>query len=292
MTTVALFPFAQASTAKAAESAVKTLTEIAGADVLRALVLLVIAVPVVYLVTRLIDRVARKHLSPQASFLVRKIVLYSGWVLVAFSVLATLNINLTAILGAAGVGAVAIGFAAQTSLSNLISGLFLIVEKPFAVGDTIRVGNYTGKVQSIDLLSVKLSTPDNLFVRIPNENLVKTECVTISRNKQRRLDLTVSVAYEGSLRKALALLRDIVAQSPLALKTPEPFISPTDFGDSGVNILVGVWCERENYFVLREALMAAIMERFEKEGVEIPYPHLSVYAGEATKPLPVKVQGA
>lgn len=266
-----MMPRILAQASEATESTVRNLSQIALDDFLRALILVIVAAPATYFLARYLSKlVARKH-SAQASFLTRKITLYTGAVLIVVSVMATLNINLTAILGAAGIGAVAIGIAAQSSLSNLISGLFLIVDKSFSVGDTICVDGTVGTVVSIDLLSVKLNTPDNLFVRIPNENLVKTECTTISHNPIRRVDLKIGIAYRENINRVLTVLGEVIAACPLALKMPAPVITATDFGDSSINFMIGAWGRSEDFASLRNALLNNIKERLDKEGIEIPF---------------------
>lgn len=278
-----------AQAADADSPALRSFSEIALTDFVRALILLAVGIPCIYIASRYLANLVGKKNSAQAAFLTRKITLYAGWVLLVVSVMTTLHINLTAILGAAGIGAVAIGIAAQSSLSNLISGLFLIVEKPFSVGDTIRVGDTVGTVVSVDLLSVKLTTPDNLFVRIPNENLVKAECTTISRNAVRRLDIKVGIAYKENIARVLGILKEVAAANPLALKTPEALVTATDYGDSAVNLLVGVWCARDNYVPLRNALMHDIKERLTQEGIEIPFPYLTLTVADGQK-FPVKLE--
>jgi len=283
-----MLPFLLAQAGDTDTSAISSFSAIALTDFVRALILLLVGVPCVYLLSRYLSNLVGKKSSAQACFLTRKITLYAGWVLLVVSVMTTLHINLTAVLGAAGIGAVAIGIAAQSSLSNLISGLFLIVEKPFSVGDTIRVGDTIGTVISVDLLSVKLTTPDNLFVRIPNENLVKTECTTISRNTVRRLDIKLGIAYKENIERVLGILKDVVLSNPLALKTPEPLVTATDYADSSVNLLVGAWCTRDNFVPLRNALMHDIKERLTKEGIEIPFPYLTLTVADGQE-FPVRV---
>jgi small-conductance mechanosensitive channel len=91
---------------------------------------------------------------------------------------------------------VAIGFASQTSASNLISRLFLMIERPFSIADVIRVGNTTGEFISIDLLSVKLRNVDSFFVRIPNETMIKNEVTRLTKFPVRPADLKVGIAYK------------------------------------------------------------------------------------------------
>src|SRR5262249_54810678 len=127
-----------------------------------------------------------KKLAGQISF-------YTVFVLFLFATLDQLGFDLSVLLGAAGIFSVAIGFASQTSASNFISGLFLIFEKVILEGDVITVDGVTGEVMSVDLLSTKIKTADNLFVRIPNEMLIKSKLINLSRFLHRRLDLIITV---------------------------------------------------------------------------------------------------
>src|SRR5690606_3033117 len=128
-----------------------------------------------------------------------------------------LGFSLSVLLGAAGVLSVALGFASQTSASNLISGLFLIGEQPFQLGDTIKVGNTTGEVLSIDLLSVKLRTFDNLYVRIPNESLIKSEMTNLTRFPIRRFDLLIGVAYKENISQVRQIMQNVADNNPLCM---------------------------------------------------------------------------
>ncbi|MDR1929214.1 MAG: mechanosensitive ion channel family protein, partial [Treponema sp.] len=120
----------------------------------------------------------------------RKAARYTGFAIALLYIFKSAGIDITAILGAAGVAGIVLGFAAQTSVSSLISGFFLMSEKPFTRGDTVKVGDITGIVLSADFLSVKLKTLDNLFVRIPNETLIKSNLINVTRFPIRRLDLS------------------------------------------------------------------------------------------------------
>jgi small-conductance mechanosensitive channel len=140
------------------------------------------------------------------------------------SAMREMGFSLAVIMGAAGVLTVAIGFASQTTASNLISGLFLIGERSFEIGDIIKVGNTTGEVLSIDALSVKLRTFDNLFVRIPNETLIKSEVTTLSRFPIRRLDLQLGVAYKEDIEQVRKVLMAVADSNPLCLDEPSPAV--------------------------------------------------------------------
>jgi small-conductance mechanosensitive channel len=225
----------------------------------------------------LLNRVTRKYLSQQYSMLLRKAIQYTGAVIVLFIILSVLGLKITALLGAAGIVGIAVGFAAQTSMSNLISGLFLISEKPFQIGDVIRVGDKTGVILSIDLLSVKIKTFDNQYIRIPNSVLLNTELTNVTRFPIRRLDIKFSVAYQTDVTRLRRVLLEVAASNPHCLDEPEPLIVFTDFGDSGLQFLFGVWFYKPDYLELKNSLMQQIKESFEAEGILFAYPARVLY---------------
>jgi small-conductance mechanosensitive channel len=199
------------------------------------------------------------------------------------------GLKMSALLGAAGILGVALGFASQTSVSNIISGLFLIGEKPFAVGDLVQIGDKEGIILSIDLLSIKLRTFNNQYIRIPNENIIKTEVINVTKFPIRRLDIILGVAYKENIKRVIDVLKDIADKNPLVLDEPPPFILFKEFGDSSLNIKFGVWVTREQYFDLKKKIMIEIKERFDNEDIEIPFPHRTLYTGSVTEPFPVRI---
>jgi small-conductance mechanosensitive channel len=253
----------------------------------RAVVLVVLGLVLAGLCSRVIQRLVGKRLSVHHLQLIRRVVFYSVLALFVASALRELGFSLAVLMGAAGVLTVAIGFASQTSASNLISGLFLIGERPFAVGDIIRIGGTTGEVLSIDALSVKLRTFDNLFVRIPNETLIKSEVTTLTRFPIRRLDLPVGVAYKEDLGQVREVLMAVAERNPQCLDDPPPLFIFQGFGDSSLDIQFSVWAKRENFLALRNSIAIEIKTAFDRAGIEIPFPHRSLYTGEATRPFPV-----
>jgi len=240
----------------------------------------------------LVRRVFFKHISQQSKMLISKAIIYAGVTIGIFLIIDTLELRgvFTTLLGAAGVLGVVLGIASQTSIGNIVSGIFLISEKPFEIGDLIRVGDKLGKVYSIDLLSIKLKTHDNLLIRIPNQTIISTEVVNITKFPIRRMDILLSVAYKDDLKKVIQLLKQIAKSNPLCLDEPEPLVVVTEFEASGIGFKFGVWFEKDAYADVRNTIFQDIMNVFAAEGIEIPFPHISVYTGEITKPFPVKVE--
>lgn len=261
----------------------------AALPVVRAVILVSSGLLLAMLASRLSVRTLRHRLTPHVLQLIRRVSFYGILGLFAASALRELGFSLAVLMGAAGVLTVAIGFASQTTASNLISGLFLIGERSFEIGDIIQVGSTTGEVLSIDSLSVKLRTLDNLYVRIPNETLIKSEVVTLTRFPIRRFDLLLGVAYKEDLDRVCEVLVKVAEANVLCLDEPAPLFIFTGFGESSLNIQFSVWARRENFLDLRNIISAEIKRAFDEAGIEIPFPHRTLYAGEATKPLPVQI---
>lgn len=181
----------------------------------------------------------------------------SSWAVLFFGLTTAfqeLGFKLSVLLGAAGVLSVAIGFASQTTLSNLISGFFLFGESPFRVGDTLEVDGLTGEVLSIDVMATTLRTADNRFVRIPNETLIKTKLVNQTRFPLRRLDLTIRIPPRGDFAGLRTRILELLERHPLCLAEPPPLVFVSDFGADSTAIQVSVWTETKHLLRLRAAL--------------------------------------
>ena len=247
--------------------------------------------PILFFISAFAGKAVKKKLTSQASMLLRKSIFYTGSIFIIISILYQFGFKLTALLGAAGIAGIAIGFAAKTSVSNIISGIFLISEQPFQVGDLIKIGDTRGTVLSIDLLSIKLRTFDNQFVRIPNETLINNQVNNITRFPIRRLDIEIGVAYKEDVSRIKKVLSEIAGKNTHCLDEPEPIIILKNFGDSALEFLFAVWCVKTDFLKLRQTIMPEIKERFDAEGIEIPFPHRTLYTGSVTTPFPVAIVG-
>lgn len=263
------------------ESLIQWLQSEQAGHLLKATIMLLAGFIVAGLASRAAGRFLSKNFSQHHVVLFRRLLYWLVLALFIASALKQLGFSLSVLLGAAGVLSVALGFASQTSASNLISGLFLIGEQPFRLGDTIKVGNTTGEVLSIDLLSVKLRTFDNLFVRIPNESLIKSEVTNLTRFPIRRFDLLLGVAYKEKISLVRDVLMAVADKNPLCLDEPAPIFVFVGFGDSALNIQFSVWGKRENFRDLRNSLQEEIKQAFDSAGIEIPFPQRTVHLQSA-----------
>jgi small-conductance mechanosensitive channel len=224
------------------------------------------------LLASLVERLALPLTSRAWAFMARRTVFWmtmTGGVALA---LQAFGVDLGVLLGAAGVMTVAVGFAAQTSTSNLISGLFLMLERSLTVGDVIELEATVGEVISIDLLSVKLRTFDNLMVRIPNESLVKGKMTNLSRFPIRRVDFALRFPLEQPLAPVENTLLSVLQDEALVLQEPAPQVMLRGFSEGTVDVQLSCWVARESYIGVRSRLTVLILEALQREGLQLSAP--------------------
>jgi small-conductance mechanosensitive channel len=224
----------------------------------------------------IVRRLARKNLPHRVGEVLEKVVKYGGAVLIVVNASEAAGIDLSAALGAAGIAGIAVGFAAQTSISNIISGLFLFSEKSFEVGDVILIDTYSGVVESVDLLSVKIRTFDNRLLRVPNETLIKANIINVTRWPERRLDVTITLPYGLDLARVERQLRAAAASVPFALQEPPMVYIVSSLEPNGVSIMLGVWFKKEDFTSLKNNLLPAIIAAFDALGVRPAAPSIRI----------------
>jgi small-conductance mechanosensitive channel len=255
----------------------------------RASLLVFVGIPAVWALSRWMRSHVSARYNPQKGLIAGKVVFWPLVLIIAVSVLRELGFSLAPLLGAAGILGVAIGFASQTSVSNVISGFFLLGEEPFKVGDTIQVGDMEGVVLTIDMLSVKVRTFDNRMVRIPNEALVKSQFTNVTYFPIRRVDMPVGVAYKEDIGRVRQILLDVAKSNPNVLMEPEPLVIFQGFEGSSVGFKLAVWVRQDSYLSVRNGIAEDVQKRFDAEGIEFPFPQVSLHAGTGTGPLPVRL---
>jgi small-conductance mechanosensitive channel len=246
-----------------------------------------------FLLARLLSlaltRLLKERADAQRLMLIQRGSFYFVFGMFILSVMVELGFNFGVFLGAAGVLTVALGFAAQTSTSNLISGLFLISERPFSIGDVITVNGITGVVLSIDLLSVKLRTFQNTFVRIPNEMIIKSPVINLTKFPIRRIDLKVIVAIKEDIHHVQQILLEVAELNPLCMEEPKPIFIFQGYRDSAAEIQFSVWVYSSEFLSLQNSIQLDIKAAFEREGIAIPFPHRVLFTSGETDPFPVQI---
>ncbi|MDE6349809.1 MAG: mechanosensitive ion channel family protein [Treponemataceae bacterium] len=244
-----------------------------------------------YIVYRIIKGVVRKRLAvsmkPVLVQGISKIISYVFYVLMVMYVLGLFGINLSAVWGAAGIAGVAIGFAAQTSVSNLISGLFVVTDKAMKIGDFIEVDGVSGTVDAISFLSVRVHTADNQLVRIPNSLIINNKLKNYATYDYRRYVFEFSVDYSSDLDKTLEAIKQVPARCPTVVTDEghEPAAWYVALGESGISMNLIVWCKRADFFQTKSDVCANVAKVCRENGVNIPFNRMDVtILNDATTP--------
>lgn len=186
--------------------------------------------------------------------------------------LGVLGVNITPLVAALGATGLVIGLALQGTLSNFASGLLILMNKPFDVGDAINAGGVTGKVDGLSLVSTRIMTFDNQVMYVPNNQIWNGVITNLTGQKTRRVDLVFGIDYRDDMAKAEAIIADIVRKHPKALKDPAPVIKVHELGESSVNFIVRPWAATSDYWDVYWDVTRQVKERFDAEGVGIPFP--------------------
>ena len=253
-------------------------------DILVALVMLTLGFFVARLMSNAFIRTIGFRFNAHQRLVWRRGIFYFIFMLFLITSLREAGFKLSVFLGAAGILTVAFGFASQTSASNLISGLFLIGEGSFEVGDLIQmtlIRGYVieGEVISIDLLSIKLRTVDNIFIRVPNEQLIRTPVQNLSRFPIRRIPITLAIAFQEDMSKVRQVLLNLASEYPLVMDEPKPRVTVTAFRESTIELMFAVWTRRENFLTVRDEIQEMIKDDFIRNHIEIPVPKIDLHQG-------------
>ena len=258
-------------------------------EILVAIILCFIGFLIARLVSNTFIRTVGNRLNAHQRLLWRRGIFYFIFLLFIMTSLREAGFKLSVFLGAAGILTVALGFASQTSATNLISGLFLIGEGSFEVGDTIQITlirgqTIEGQVISIDLLSVKLLTLDNVYIRLPNEQLIRTPVMNLSKYPIRRIPITLAINFHEDIIKVRQVLLEVAAKYPLVMDDPKATVTVTAFRESSIELLFSVWCRQENALKVRDEMQERVRNGFVENQIEIPVPKM----GLIDRPIPLE----
>jgi small conductance mechanosensitive channel len=182
--------------------------------------------------------------------------------------------SFVAVLGAAGL---AVGLALQGSLSNFAGGVLIMIFKPYRVGDYVEVSGQAGTVRQVLIFNTVLTTPDNVRVTVPNGPASAGTIVNYSAEDNRRMDLVFGIGYDDDLEVAKNILKEMTQADERILTDPAPFIAVKELADSSVNLVVRIWCKKEDYWDIHFDWQSNVKLRFDKEKISIPYPQTDVH---------------
>ena len=202
---------------------------------------------------------------------------------VIVAALGTLGFNVASLVTALGAATVAIGLALQDTLKNVASGLMVLINKPFKVGDYVQITSYEGTVTKIDISSTHLLTIDNKEVILPNSNITQNNITNYTSQEKRCADLLYNVAYDSDIEKVKKAIRKVAANNDKILPEPNVFIAVGKHADSSIQIIVRLWCETKDYWSVYYYMQENVLKEFNKENIEIPYNKLDVITAEGVQ---------
>lgn len=224
-------------------------------------------------------RAFKEKMSQENLELLTKIVSYGIIILAVLWIMPTLGLEPSGLMVAGGIVALAVGFASQSIIGNLISGLFLMGERPVKLGDQIIIGDHRGFVEDINIISTAIRTLDGLYVRIPNETVFTSSIMNFSLNPVRRLDLDIGIRYSDDANKAIRIIKNLVEEHPLTLVNPPTYVFVDNLGDNSVDIVARIWTPTSEWYTVQRELLWKIKISIEAEGIQIPFPQRVVWYG-------------
>ena len=258
-----------------------------GLTIVKAIAFLVVGLLLIYIIKRTVKKatVKSRKVDYSATTFITGFVSLVVYVLLAVSLVSVLGFSTTGIIAALSSVLLAIALGMQNTLSSLTNGILLIFTKPFATGDYVDIGGTGGTVKDIRLFSVKIVTPDNLTVIIPNSTVLNSVITNYSRMPLRRMDIVVPISYMEDVAEVKRVVGEVIKADKRIETNPEPFFRLTEYGASCLNFTLRAWTDIGEYWNVRFDLLENILAALRKNKIEIPYNQLDVHVIEPHKTL-------
>ena len=249
-------------------------------DIFIFIVIIAVAVIIAKIVRINVRRALKEKVPKTTLATIEKLVYYTIIVIGFIIAIPYIGFSLSGLLVAGGIAGIVIGLATQTVISNLISGLFLLAEKPIKIGDGVSIGDVGGVVKDIRVLSMTIRTWDGIYVRLPNEKVFTSNIYNYNAHAARRFEYKVGIAYKSDADKAIKIIEELFEQHPLILKEPKPQIFVEELADSSVVLIIRIWAPSSEWYGVKTEMLWKIKVALEKAGIEIPFPQIVVWKGE------------
>ena len=225
----------------------------------------------------------RAHVDSTLSGFLRNIAYAAMLVLVLMTALTAIGVPTTSMFAVLGAAGLAVGLALKDSLSNIASGVMLIVLRPFRAGDHVIAAGQEGTVLEIRVFQTRLRAFEHRVIILPNSEITTASIVNYSSLPQRRFDVSVGVGYEDDLQKARELLLRIAREEPLVLDDPAPAVRVANLGESSVDLVLQAFAANTDFVDARSWVVEAVRNQLIGNGLSIPYPQrdLHVYHHDA-----------
>lgn len=245
---------------------------------------IILAIVIYYVgkkVVKLISTLIRKGLDksgtdPMLSSFVLSILEFVGLLLVVIVALSQLGVDTTSFVALLGAAGLAVGLALKNSLQNFAAGVMILIFKPFQKGHFIEGAGVAGTVDDIGIIVTKLKTPDNKIIIVPNSSIFASNIINYSITGQRRVDLTIDIAYSANIKEAKDVILAVLAKETRLLQEPAPAIGVANLAESSVQLFVRGWVNTGDFFAVKTDLLEEIKVTLDANNIEIPYNTLDV----------------
>lgn len=249
-----------------------------GTQIVMALLILIVGKWLARLLSNaLISNMNKKNVDSTISKFVGSLTYTALFAFVIIAALGQLGIETASFVAIVGAAGLAIGFALQGSLSNFAAGVLLIIFRPIRAGDFVEVAGEAGVIEEVGIFCTLMTTGDNKVITIPNSNVMGGNITNYSMKPTRRIDMVVGIGYDADIKKAKAVLDDIIASDERVLKEPTVTIGVAELADSSVNFVVRPWVNSADYWPTKFDLLETIKYRFDEEGISIPFPQIDIH---------------
>ena len=260
-------------------------SQVSVASLVIGMIIMVAGVIIARMISIIFKRYLAANLPGNVAPNLHKLIYYGIILVTLLAVVTSQGIDLSGLMVAGGIFGIVIGFAAQSVVSNLFSGIFLMFDRPAKTGDLIEIpqSNIYGKLMDITIFSTRIHLFDGSIMRVPNEKVFTSEIRNVSGSEVRRLEITLGIAYKEDIDHAIAVIKKAVAKIPYVLREPKPEVWTEQLADSSINLKVLTWIPRDEWGNVGPILLKEIKKEIDDSGIEIPFPQRVIHYLNKTK---------
>jgi small conductance mechanosensitive channel len=264
---------------------IQELVVLYGVKILMALVIFIVGKWIVKKLSNVIEKLMLKNeVDPAIRNFTGSIIYYMLLIFVCIAALGQLGIQTASFVAIVGAAGLAVGLALQGSLSNFAAGVLLLIFRPFKVGDFVEIAGTSGVIQSIQIFTTELNTPDNKKVIVPNGGVISGNIVNYSANDTRRVDLVFGIGYSDDIDSARKIIEGILKTDSRVLEVPAATVAVVELADSSVNFVCRPWVNTADYWDVYFDLTEAVKKAFDSNGISIPFPQQDVHMHQVESP--------
>lgn len=266
-------------------------SEVAIGSIIIGVVIMIIGVVVARIVSTIFKKYLTANLPGNTAKSMHRIIYYGIIIITLLAVTTSQGIDLSGLMVAGGIFGIVIGFATQSVVSNAISGVFLMFDRPAKTGDLIEIkqSNIYGRLIDVTIFSTRIKLFDGSVMRVPNEKVFTSEIRNVSVSEVRRIDATLRIAYKEDISRAIDVIKNAVRKMPYVLREPEPEVWVEQLADSSVNLKVLTWIPRDEWDNVGPTLLKDVKKEIDDAGIEIPFPQRVIHhPGDSRHGVPEK----